>query len=621
MAHSTCRSSRFARAAFAGIGMVAIASLCLLLVTGNAAPAALTSGATASPAQPPAATLPTASGRTERAAAAAQLGCWDAPVGSELRFRLVDHIDVTLRSAEGGTQPGGSLHAEAEVVTTVLARRVDEALVRHQLSGLRCLGSDGRELPVDAIQTRWLAAAATPVHARIARDGQLRGYLFADGLDGDQRNFLRGMLGLFACEAPASDASTWTSTGEDTTGAFTARYAVLAADSAEELVVTRTRDHYTRMVGHAAVPEHTLRGAMTVHFALPIGWLASLQLDEGMTMALGMLDLQAITARKASLQLLAATTIDVRDDVAALWAAADAPVSSVGEVLGGQAAASERQQWQQRLHGISTDQLLAELQRLLAVQPADAKAVDDAFQQLQWLVKLDDQVAAELEQHVANARVGGDAMRAAVSAFGAAGTDRAQQALANLCFDQNQPAAVREAASLSSLQLQKPSAALVDGMFTAASTDSPQRTGSLLVAGALAGRAEQPLADGRTPLQALLAMEGDAEARGELGTWLLAVANTGAPAALPIAQRLLGHALAAVRGAACVALRGQPEPAALQALIERGLCDSDAMVRQEAVLALSHRSEPAARTALQMTASQDPDEAVRGRATRALQGA
>jgi HEAT repeat protein len=157
-------------------------------------------------------------------------------------------------------------------------------------------------------------------------------------------------------------------------------------------------------------------------------------------------------------------------------------------------------------------------------------------------------------------------------------------------------------------------------MFDSARTDSPQRSGSLLVAGALAGRAQQPLADGRTPLQALLALEADAEARGELDTWLLAVANTGSPAALPIAQRLLGHASSAVRGAACVALRGQPDPAALRALLERGLQDIDPMVRQEAVLALSRRSEPAAREAVQLAASTDPDEAVRGRATRALQG-
>ena len=620
MANLTSPSFPFARAAAAATGLLAVAGMALLFATGSSDPAELAGSNPAGPAATSAPAALAAGGASERAPATARLGCWDAPVGSELRFRLVDHVDVTLRSAEGGTQPGGTLHVEAEVVTTVLARRADEALVRHQLGGLRFLGTDGRDLAADPIQTRLLAAAATPVHARIARDGELRGYGFADGLDGDQRNFLRGTLGLFACPAPAAGATAWTGTGEDTTGTFTARHELLATDRDDAISVTRTRTRYTRMAGHAEVPEHTLRGATTVHFAPPIGWLSAVELDEGMTLALGMLDLQAITARTASLQLVAATTLAVRDDVAPLWASTNAAVSSIGEVLGGHAAANERSRWQAKLANVTTDQLLAELQQLLARQPVDAAAVDAVFQQLQWLVQLDDQVAADLELQVATARIGGDVMRTAVSAFGAAGTDRAQQALATLCFDPGQPAAVREAASLSSLQLQKPSPTLVEGMFASASTDSPQRTGSLLVAGALAGRAQQPLADGRTPLQALLAMEADAQARGELDSWLLAVANTGAPAALPIALRLLGHPQAAVRGAACVALRGQADASALQALIERGLHDSDAMVRQEAVLALSRRSEPAAREALQVTASQDPDEAVRGRATRALQG-
>ena len=617
MAHSTSRSSRFAHGAIAVVGIAAVATLAWLTLLDDTTLPEPVSRAPQAPATAAVAAQLTATDRTDPTA---RLGYWDAPVGSELRFQLVDQITVTLHSTEGGTQPGGALHAGAEVITTVLDRRGDEALVRHQLAGLHFLGTDGRALQPDAIQQQLLLAAAAPVHARIGRDGHIRGYGFAEGLDGDQRNFLRGTLGLFACEAPAANASTWQSAGEDTTGTFTARHEVLATGDDDELAIVRTRLRYTRMASHAEVPEHALRGAATARFSRRTGWLSGLRLDEGMTMALGLLDLQAISTRTASLQLVAATTMAIVDDTAALWSAANAPVTSSAEVLGGNAIASERARWREQLQGVTTDQLLAELQRLLSQQPADAAAVDAAFQQLQWLVKLDDQVAAELEQHVVAASVTGDAMRAAVSAFGAAGTDRAQQALANLCFQDAHPAAVREAAAMACLQLPKPSAALVDGMFTRAGADSPQRATSLLTAGALAGRASQPLADGRSPLQALLAMEADAEARGELDTWLLAVANTGAPIASSIAQRLLSHSLAAVRGAACVALRGQADPTALQALIERGLHDLDAMVRQEAVLALSRRSEPAAREALQLTASQDPDEAVRGRATRALQG-
>jgi HEAT repeat protein len=122
------------------------------------------------------------------------------------------------------------------------------------------------------------------------------------------------------------------------------------------------------------------------------------------------------------------------------------------------------------------------------------------------------------------------------------------------------------------------------------------------------------------PLGTLLAMEERAAARGSLRTWLLAVGNSRAPAAEPVAQRLLGHADADVRAAACVALGRQPSAAALEALCTRGLGDASPAVRHEAVIALSHRSEPAARAALQQIADGDADASVRDRARRVLGG-
>ena len=168
-------------------------------------------------------------------------------------------------------------------------------------------------------------------------------------------------------------------------------------------------------------------------------------------------------------------------------------------------------------------------------------------------------------------------------------------------------------------QVGKPLPALVEGMFTTVATDPERRTGALLIAGALAGRAQQPLADGRTPLQALLAMESDAEARGTVADWLLAVGNTRSDAALPIALRRLDDVDPAVRAAACVVLRDQGAMEATQALLERGLRDAAASVRLEAVLALSTRRDANVRQALQLVADTDVDSTVRGRAARALQ--
>src|SRR4029079_1229455 len=83
---------------------------------------------------------------------------------------------------------------------------------------------------------------------------------------------------------------------------------------------------------------------------------------------------------------------------------------------------------------------------------------------------------------------------------------------------------------------------------------------SMLVLGALAPRAPAVRVAERSPLEILLAMEPQAEARGQLDQWVLAMGNTRAPEALPIAQRLIGHPSPAVRGACCVALRQIPLP-------------------------------------------------------------
>lgn len=556
--------------------------------------------------------------RSDRAGVATERGCWTAPVGSSFRHRLVDRVDVAVHSPEAGTQSGGAMHAQCDVVTVVLDRRDGEILVRQQIEALAFLGADRRVIQGDAMQELFAAATVQPTFVRLDAAGRILGFAFPSDLDGDQRNFLRGTLGVFAFEAPAPGASAWTTRVADTTGEFEARYELLPAADGDDLALRRTRLRYTAIAGHDELPAHEVRGASEAHFALPLGWLRSVRGEEQLSLSLSLLDLRAATTRTTSLDLLAATLVDVGGDCAALWAAATAPASGRGESVGGHAARSEERMWRQRLEGVTAEQLLAELQRLLAVEPVDAEALDAVFQQLQWLLKLDDRVAAMLADRLGTGQCAGDEARAVLGALGAAATPAAQATLAAVRGNGSLGDDVRTAATVACLQLPQPSPAIVAGLLDEARGDSSLRGSSLLVFGALAPRAGEALADGRSPLQALLAMEDEAAARGELDTWLLALGNAGAPQILAIAQRLLGHVDAAVRGACCVALRGVAGDAALEALLQRGLGDRDPMVRQEAVLALSHRSEPAARAAIERTAQQDPDEGVRNRAARVL---
>lgn len=566
------------------------------------------------PAGPVAADLSAA----DRDAAAADLGCWGAPIGAQFVHRVDDRCDFRIRSAEAGEQPGGRLHTQCDVTTTVLDRKDGEVLVQLQIDALRFVGADGAAITGDPVQESLAAAAATPVLVRLGARGDVRGYGFAAGLNGDQRNFLRGTLGLFAFEAPPAHGRAWDAAAADTTGAFAAHYEVLPQRRAGEIAVRRTRVRYTAIAGQDPVPEHRLSGDATAHFATGLGWLESAALHEGMTLALSLLDLWADSERTATIALLDARTVVSDVDLAAAWAHATAPASGAGEAVGAYAAGSERRRWQEQLRGVTLDELLAELSRALGAQPADAEAVDRVFQRLQWFLQLDDRAAAQLGEQLATRQLGLEAAQVALGALGAAGTEAAQRVLVDVRADASLGADVRQAATIACLQLEKPNEALLAGMVADAGGDSDLRGPSMLVLGAVAPRAGAPLADGRSPVAALLAMERGAAARGELSTWLLAVANCNPPEALPIAQRLLDDADASVRGAACVALRGQPATAALGALVDRGLADSEPGVRLEALLALGRRSEPAARAAIERVAAQDPDEAVRARARRLL---
>jgi hypothetical protein len=566
-----------------------------------AAPATASDGATAS----------------ERLAPAAAMGCWTAPAGATFRYLLRDALTVQLDGSQQGHQSTARFATEAEVTTTVLDRRDDEILVRHSLAATRFLDGEGREVHGDVVQESFAAAARTPVLVRLATDGTVLGYGFAPTLDADQRNFLRGTLGLLACQEPAPGVTSWESEVADTTGVFVARHERLPA-AAPTVVVRRTRLRYTVVAGHDAVPEQELGGATEVHFATDLGWLTTVAVDERLSLALPVAELRAVTARRASVTLQHAGHTAIDEALAAAWAAASAPAAGHREAVTGFASERDRARQAEGMRGVTLDGVLAELQRLVAAQPVDAYALDGVFQQLQRLLA-DPQHVAAVQELVANGALGNDGSNVLVGALGAAGTPAAQAALTTLRADLGVATPVREQATIACLQLAAPTPALVGGLFADAAGDSALRDTSLLVAGALAHRAGEPLADGRTPLQALLAMEGEATARGGLSTWLLAVANSGAPEVLPTALRLLDHADRDVRAAACVALRGPAEATALRALLERGLADQDPIVRTETVLSLSRRPEPAAREALERVASEDQDESVRGRARRLLE--
>ncbi|MBL8750447.1 MAG: HEAT repeat domain-containing protein [Planctomycetes bacterium] len=613
MARTTRRSSRSALLLLPLAAITVVAAVTWFRGGSDTAPAL---GAVA-PAATPAVAADAIAGSPERDTAPSSRGFWTAPAGSRFVHRVVDRCDFTIRSAEGGTQPGGALHAECLVETLVCDRRDDEILVRQTVHEPTFFLPDGRKVADDPIQASFVAATAAPVFVRLGTNGSVHAFAFATGLDGDQRNFLRGTLSLLAFEAPAAGSTSWTSRAADSTGEFDAKFEVRGAVDADEVHVERTRIRYVAVAGNAEVPKHELSGRGEATFALDRGWICAVRIDEHTTMSLPMLDLQALTHRRADVVLVESGMVEVPADVLDAWRRAVEPASGAAEAIGRYAAGNERRRWQQTLNGVGLGQLLTDIERLLAADPVDAKAVDDAFQRLQWLLKLDDAHAAALAEQLTTRQLGIEVARVALGALGAAGTTAAQNALTTVRSDASVAMPVREAATVACVQLDDPAPSLMQSLAADADGTSELQGSSMLVLGALAPKAKSALADGRSPVDKLLAMENDAAARGDLATWLLAVGNAAPPQTLSIVQRYAADANPAVRAAACVALRRVSDADAVP-ILSNATSDVDAAVRREALLELGRRPSPEARSAIEHMASHEVDVELRDRARRFL---
>ncbi len=592
----------------------ALAALGFLLL-GDAAMPVLTMSPGDAAAETVAAAAAAAAPTATRTDAVQRRGCWTAPAGASFRYEVADRTTIQITQPRSAPQAPGIIDMRSLVTTTVIDRRAEEALIEARIDGLRFLGPDGREIAGDAIQQSYVTAAATPTLLRIDGRGRIEGFGFAQQLDGDQRNFLRGVVGLLFVEAPVDGATTWTSAGSDSMGGFEASYEALPGSDDDSLLVRRTRLALTSVRGMAQLPSHSVQGGTQARFALARGWLAGVEVSETLTMELPLADMKAHTARKASATLVAEAAVAVAGPAA--WDRANASATGEGERMGGYADAAQRREWRERLQGVALADVLAEIERLLAAAKVDDEAVDAAFQKLQWLLRGDDVATRSLAEQLLAGQVASKATGVAIGALGAAGTVAAQDALLALRDDRVAPP-MREQATTACLQLAEPGARLLQSLADEARSESGLRSNSLLVLGALAGRAGSPNEGGPSPLANLLAMEAGFAARGELDAWVFAVGNSGAPQALDVALRLLGHEQAAVRIACCAVLRRCPGAQAFEALTRRGLADADPMVRMEALAALARRSEASVRAFLETTATLDLDAAVRAHANELL---
>jgi hypothetical protein len=546
----------------------------------------------------------------DRQSVAGLTGHYAAAVGATFSYELTGTFDYALRHPEGGAQSSGMrLHAELQMV--VLDRRDRELLVGAELRDLvlapLVAGSAGTGNGTGGDDGAMAAAAARPVVLRLCDDGRVLGYQFAEGLHGEQRNFVRGLFAALLHTVPADAAGAWEAEDADAAGTFVARWSLQADGDTTQ--VERTKVRYTAMAGPELHP-HRITGGSRATFARDCHWLRSVDVDERTALTMTELGL-CIDLHTVLHAALVAHGSGGSPATAGAWASVTAPAAGHGEDLGEGQEAAERARWQQQLAGVGVDDVTAELAALLAAVPQDPQAIDRAWQALIWLVKLDPALAASFPSRV----LGMPAQLAdlLISALGAAGTEAAEGVLLAMRGEAGSTAALRTSATVALFQLGKPSArvfaALVGDLEGGAEFTGDRAMGMLLL-GTLAPRAGAAATGAADPFTALLGLEGASSAQGRADLWLNALGNTGAPAIVPHCERHLGDEDERVRAAACNALRlVDTQPA--RELLERGLGDPSPAVRTDAVQALGQHRSAAACTTLIRVAAADAEPAVR----------
>lgn len=252
----------------------------------------------------------------------------------------------------------------------------------------------------------------------------------------------------------------------------------------------------------------------------------------------------------------------------------------------------------------------------------------------------------------ARVRAGSPTARRLLEALGAAGTPRAQEALAGLALDPKQAVATRELAAHSLVRSQRPTEASVRALESMLADDRLRQYGLLGL-----GTYCRELRAGGDPAtaDAIARRLGDALAAATSRTdrvlALRAVANSGHEALLERVRPLLADADPTLRGAAVEALRlmkvpevdplitaalgdarasvrraalnaaevREPTSALLAAVSQAARASADAGTRKDAVLLLERwlPAHPELRTTLQQIAASEADGTVRQLAERA----
>lgn len=540
-------------------------------------------------------------------------GVYHARVGSRFVFDLDQTAEFELSAAhDGAARSTGNhrMHAHGRLELTVAARRPDEILVVVRLLDMTLESPTARGASARGAEIA--AACEAPVLVKMAEDGRLLGFAFAEQHDFEARTMLRGLLGSLAFVVPLDAAGHWEVEATNQGGTFLANYQLLPRDSDGGIALRRTKTRYLTMVGFDdGVGEHEIGGHSSAWMDDQLGWLSRAEINESFALVLP----HGSGSTRSHVKITLALTKS--DWVANVcegdpWSRPFGPVSGAAEEDA--AIATLTANWRRRLEGVTLQSLLAELQALLETTRSSGPETFKVLTRLAWLLTLDAKVTAELRDLILANRVSSKLAMLCLSALGEAGTPTAQAALVAVLDNSALPSDIRNSAADGMFGLEKPGGEVFDALANQVGdmTALDDIRGSCLLAfGVLAGRSGNPMGNGRTPMEHLLGMETQARHAGATAGWLDALGNSCDAQTFNRVVAHLEHANPGVRQSALEALRGHNGSRAASAIEHRAIHDHDINVRARAVQVLGMRRDGHAATTLARLADQDASPIIR----------
>ncbi len=514
-------------------------------------------------------------------------GPFGAAPGKRFRYRLKSSTDFGLAKPDvAAPDEMARIAFEGELALTVEDRDAKHVLVAMQCSAFRMAGATSADVDCEE-QVRAMRAST---HIRIDLDGRPNGLAFQNDVTADGRDFVRNAVALLFYRVGAPTDGTWrlepsfAVEESDATGRFAAAYRGRLASAGVASYERRKRAYVAMNAALATVPPHEAHGATNVSFDRGLRWLSRVSVDEQLTMQAAELEVRVVTATTAEIELVTHDSVPTGELASLGSFAEDAFESPRGEDQSGQLSAAARLDILRRDYaGLGIDDMVDSLRDALARHGIDAAETYDAWRRLGEFLELHPDRCTVVLQHLQSGAVKGELAGLFISALGAAGSDAAQGILVEVAASPAFDIEARQLAVVATQQLATPRPDLLESLrrrIENASAFEVLDGASALAFGTLSGRSVDRLANGKTALETLLALEGKARRGGWLDTWLEALGNVGSSAVFDALARYCADNDVGLRAVAARVIGRLPDPRVAAVLAARVQVEAEDLGRQ-----------------------------------------